>query len=239
MPSKLRKAAFFDVDNTLLNTKSMFSFQAFYLDHWLPRQGQARESYAEFSLRLQNHPQKHDRLALNRAFYARYAGLSDGDVRAAAYAWFQSLAAQQGAALWIQTAVQLAQSLRQQGYLLVAVSGSSQAILAPVVAAMRFDHCLATSLTRLGDLYTGDIEGRQMIGEGKAWAMQDFARSHGVSLPDSLACGDHITDLPMLRCVGQACVVSGCPELEALARQHNWPILKNTQTDLSLEAAHA
>lgn len=239
MSPETRKAAFFDIDNTLLNTKSMFSFQAFYLDQWLPQQGQARESYAEFSHNLQSHPQRHDRLALNRAFYAQYAGLSDRDVRAAAYAWFQSLAAQQGSTLWIQPAVQLAQTLRQSGYVLVAVSGSCQAILAPVIAALRFDHCLATNLSRRGDAYTGDIEGRQMIGEGKAWAIQDFARAHGVSLPNSLACGDHITDLPMLRCVGQARVVSGCPDLEAVARQHDWPILHNTQTDLSPETAHA
>jgi len=33
--------AFFDVDNTLINLKSMLSFHDYWYQHWLPAQGRA------------------------------------------------------------------------------------------------------------------------------------------------------------------------------------------------------
>jgi len=226
-----RRAAFFDVDNTLLDTKSMFSFQAFYLDCWLPCQGRARESFAQFKARLDAYPRHVDRKVLNRAFYEAYAGLSVADVTEAAGAWFESLSRTRGDSLWIVGAVQLAHVLKARGHALVAVSGSTQAILQPVLDALGFEHCLATWLEVRDGLYTGRIQGVQMIGEGKGVAMRAFAAEHGIDLARSTACGDHITDLSMLDGVGHPHVVTGDHEMEAIALQRGWPLIKANTID--------
>jgi HAD superfamily hydrolase (TIGR01490 family) len=236
--SQTNRAAFFDIDNTLLNAKSMFSFQAFYLDNWLPSHGLQRESFTHFSQRLMDHPQKGDRHALNRLFYESYEGIEEDDIRKAANAWFDGLRTTLAEKLWIPSALQLARSLHSRGYQLVAVSGSAPAILAPIIAELNFDHCLATHLEQQGGRFTGRIVAPQMIGEGKGISVRAFAQAHNVALEDSVACGDHITDLSMLECTGQVYIVSGDPELERIARERGWSFLQAATEDLNHDLVH-
>lgn len=238
MQREARLAAFFDVDNTLLNTKSMFSFQAFLLDTWLPSHGRPRESFAEFKVELEAIADVADRKALNRAFYASYAGLRETDVIEAAGACFEALARTRGDSLWIREAVELAQGLKAKGHLLVVVSGSTQVILQPVLDALGVDHCLATKLETIDGRYTGQLLGTQMIGEGKGESVRDFAALHGVDLAHSSACGDHISDISMLTIVGHPTVVSGDPALEAIAFERGWPIIKSQALDPDHAHAH-
>jgi phosphoserine phosphatase len=78
-----------------------------------------------------------------------------------------------------------------------------------------------------------------MIGEGKAVALRRWAGEHGIDLARSVACGDHLSDLPMLACVGRALVVAGDPALEREAAGRGWPVLRpDTVTD-NLVGVHA
>lgn len=233
------RAAFFDVDNTLLDTKSMFSFQAYYLDCWLPAHGRPRESFSQFKAVLDAYPRHADRKVINRAFYEAYEGLSAHDVALAARAWFESLRRARGESLWIAPAVALSRSLKARGHVLVAVSGSTHAILQPVLDELGFDHCLATQLETRDGRYTGRILGTQMIGEGKGIAVGAFAAQRGIDLSDCTACGDHVTDLSMLERVGHAHVVSGDPEMEAIAIERGWPLIRSQTTDPLHALAHA
>lgn len=216
-----RRAAFFDIDNTLFNVKSMFSFQ----EYFYRRSGAHDNAYAEFVAALQAHPQAHDRLILNRVFYQSFQGRAADDVRQAAQEWFSQLLERDGEALWIRSAVALARTLAEEGYALVAVSGSSHEILEPVLAHLRFDHCLATTLDIQDGCYTGNIVAPQTIGAGKAAVVRDFAQRHGMNLQHCVACGDHLTDMPMLETVGMPYVVAGDPALEVIAAARQWPIL--------------
>jgi HAD superfamily hydrolase (TIGR01490 family) len=230
-----QKAAFFDVDNTLLDIKSMFSFQQYYFEH-MEAYNAGAESYSDFVQALQTHPQRHDRLVLNRLFYQSFAGRRQTVLAALAEAWFASLRRVHGEALWIRPALELAETLRTEGYQLAAVSGSCHEILAPLIRYLGFDACLATTLEVSGGLYTGNIAGIQMIGEGKGVAMRQYAEVRGINLADCVACGDHITDLPMLEMAGEAYVVAGDPPLEQLAHSRGWPVLT---VDSALEQAEA
>ena len=178
---------------------------------------------------IEGHPQRDDRRALNRLFYQSYAGHAVQDVQKAAHAWFEQLRASVAETrLWIEPALALARQLRAAGHRLVAVSGASHEILAPLLDHLRFDHCLATRLEARNGVFTGSIVHPQMIGPGKAEAMRSFADEHGIDLQHSVACGDHITDLSMLECVGRALVVSGDRALESIARSRGWPVLQAT-----------
>lgn len=225
MQRECRHAAFFDIDNTLLNLKSMFAFQEYFYAHASTQRG-AFATYAEFVADLHAAAAPHDRLALNRRFYESFRGRRVDEVSQLAKQWFGAALAQHGDRLWIASALHLAGHLRRRGYLLVAVSGSAHEILRPLLQHLEFDACLATTLESDEGVYTGRIVLPQVIGDGKAAAMRRFADAHGIDLQRCIACGDHLTDLPMLEAADKQFVVRGDPALERVAMARGWQMLE-------------
>jgi phosphoserine phosphatase len=74
-------------------------------------------------------------------------------------------------------------------------------------------------------LYTGEVE-RYAYGPEKAKAVQAVADEQGISLADSYAYSDSMTDLPLLELVGNPHAVNPEKELRTIAEQRGWPILE-------------
>lgn len=120
----------------------------------------------------------------------------------------------------------LADEQRKAGSILVAVTGASHEIVAPIVEALQFDGALAAVLEQSDGLFTGELIPPQTIGCGKLQAIEQFARIKDIDLSASLSCGDHLSDLPMLARTGSAYVVAGDPELERVAKARGWSVLE-------------
>ncbi len=73
---------------------------------------------------------------------------------------------------------------------------------------------------------TGDVDGPFLYGKGKVRAMRRFAEEHDLDLEASWAYSDSVSDLPMLRAVGNAVVVNPDPELTVIARQEGWRVMR-------------
>ena len=74
--------------------------------------------------------------------------------------------------------------------------------------------------------YTGEMDGPFVYGKGKVEAMRRFAESHDIDLAESWAYSDSVSDLPMLRAVGQAVVVNPDADLFEIARQEDWQVMR-------------
>jgi HAD superfamily hydrolase (TIGR01490 family) len=74
--------------------------------------------------------------------------------------------------------------------------------------------------------FTGRFDGPFVYGHGKVEAMQSFAAAHGIDLAASYAYSDSISDLPMLRAVGNAVAVNPDPPLAEVARDEGWQVLR-------------
>jgi len=74
--------------------------------------------------------------------------------------------------------------------------------------------------------FTGRLEGPFVYGPGKVEAMQRFADRHEIDLGSSYAYSDSLSDLPMLRAVGNPVVVNPDPPLAELAREEGWQSLR-------------
>jgi HAD superfamily hydrolase (TIGR01490 family) len=74
--------------------------------------------------------------------------------------------------------------------------------------------------------FTGRFDGPFVYGPGKVEAMQAFAAEHGIDLAESYAYSDSLSDLPMLRAVGNPVVVNPDPPLAEIAREEGWQTLR-------------
>jgi len=75
-------------------------------------------------------------------------------------------------------------------------------------------------------LFTGDLGGGFMYGEGKVEAIRRFAADHDIDLTVSYAYSDSASDLPMLRAVGNPVVVNPDDDLLRIAREQGWRVMR-------------
>jgi HAD superfamily hydrolase (TIGR01490 family) len=75
-------------------------------------------------------------------------------------------------------------------------------------------------------IYTGEMDGPFLYGEGKVEAMRRFAKKHDIDLGSSYAYSDSASDLPMLRAVGHPVVVNPDNALLEVARAEGWAVMR-------------
>src|SRR5262249_35080757 len=74
--------------------------------------------------------------------------------------------------------------------------------------------------------FPGRLDGPFVYGQGKVEAMEAFAAAHEIDLATSYAYSDSLSDLPMLRAVGNPVAVNPDPALAELAREEGWQTMR-------------
>jgi len=212
--------AFFDVDDTLIDVKSMFSFQ----DYWY-RRGNEPDKRQSFEMEMQSlRDQDAPWEELNRCYYAHFAGRNAALVTKLGTEWFEVMERSEPR-LYHTKVVERLRAFQTQGIEPVFVSGSFPALLAPLALRLDVRHLLCCRPEIRDGFYTGQLTPPQTIGAGKALAMRDFMAAHQARPEDCHAFGDDITDRPMLEAVGHPAVVAGGRALEAHAASVGWPVM--------------
>src|SRR3712207_9128871 len=91
---------------------------------------------------------------------------------------------------------------------------------------LAFDGGLGSRSEIVEGRYTGRPDGVFVYGEGKAQAIRELAAREGIDLAASYAYSDSESDLPMLRAVGHPVAVNPDRELERVAREEGWRIMR-------------
>lgn len=225
------KAAFFDVDETLIRLKSMVSFQQYYFSRASAQGWPMDEPFSTFEAFMAHFRQLSEtvpRENLNRAYYQSFAGRPVDRITRCGQEWFQARLQDTAVPLWHEPGVAELRRCQRSGYRIVLVSGSFNELLAPIATDLKVDGVIATHIVREGNVFTGEITGTPCIGEGKAARIQDYALRHRIDLARSLAVGDHQSDIPMLESTGSACYVPGDTVLEKAAEASGWRPLSAT-----------
>ncbi|MFD7442864.1 HAD family hydrolase [Streptomyces sp. NPDC059909] len=204
--------AFFDVDETLIDVKSMFSFLEFHLADPERYRAAAAEltGMAEAGV---------PREETNRLYYRNYAGMTEAEVAGSGRAWFAREAARDG--FFHADVVRELRRHQAEGARIALVSGSFRACLDPVAAHLGADHVLCTEPELVAGRYTGQVL-TTVIGEGKATAARALMSRTGARPEECFAYGDHASDLPLLLAVGTAGIVGDDPVLGAHAARSGW-----------------
>jgi HAD superfamily hydrolase (TIGR01490 family) len=93
-----------------------------------------------------------------------------------------------------------------------------------IAARMGLTGALGTTAEHIDDIYTGRLKGDLLHGPAKAEAIRALAREHGLDLAHCFAYSDSYNDLPMLSLVGHPCAINPDGRLLAHAEQQDWQI---------------
>lgn len=198
MPDQ-RRAAFFDVDGTLIFTKSLVSFVQFLQQQQIAEIHPPKLALFIQHIRTQllaNAPRDN----LNREYFSIYKGLSVSLIEELAQRWFYSMEAE-GKFYIVDTITHL-RALKTQGYRIVLVTGSFHPLLKGLRETFGVDDLLCTLPETVQGVYTGELIGNPCIGEQKRKAVIQYALTHQLDLAACYAFGDDITDNYMLDIVG-------------------------------------
>lgn len=115
---------------------------------------------------------------------------------------------------------------KDRGHSMVLISGSIRYMLEPVAQDLGFDHLLCTDLEEGSNgLLTGRPNGPLCLDKTKRRLAANLARTSGIDLKHSYAYGNHQADLPLLESVGFPHVVEPTRPLRKIAVERKWPIL--------------
>ncbi len=218
--------AFFDVDETLISIKSMFSFLQYYVKHAPDITRVTTDKYHALIENIKFLSKKGvSREEINIKYYQFYQGIDEYILKKLGDEWHgDCLDNLKG--FYNQVVVEELKKHRENGAHIVLVSGSFFACLTPIANHLQADAVLSTSLEISNSVCTGKILHYPVIGEGKAKAIKNYLSS--INFYDYAQCyayGDHISDLPLLNTVGNPIVYANCERVLKHARDHNWKII--------------
>ncbi|WP_239455503.1 HAD family hydrolase [Nocardioides gilvus] len=221
LPSDPTSAAFFDVDNTVMQGASIYHFA----------KGLYQRDF--FSTR--------DLLgAAWKQFYFRYAGVEDpehiADARNSALSFIKGHTVTEleelgeeifdeamAHRIWPGTRA-LAQMHLDAGQRVWLVTAAPIEIASTIARRLGLTGAMGTVAERVDGVYTGALVGDMLHGPAKAEAILALAEREGLDLSRCSAYSDSANDLPMLSLVGDPVAINPDNELRAHARANGWQI---------------
>lgn len=214
-------AAFFDVDNTLI-------------------QGDTQEMEARFILAAKLHSPLYlwqimktlgalwmNRIGLlplsrqNEVYLNSYKGMSKGDLEELGLELFDKKVKQR----FFSGAMEMIKTHRDKGHLIALVSATTRHLLLPFEPVIKPDILICTDLEfDKRSRATGRAENGICAQEKKQILIRSFAKERGLDLGGCYAYSDHHSDIPMLEAVGRPAVINPTQRLAAHAQKRGWQV---------------
>jgi len=221
-----KRAAFFDVDGTLVGTNIVHAFAFYALNQgsifgtaWRTARTAAG---APFYWALE----KFSRKAFNEVFYDSYRGISQDRLLELAHELFERVLLP---AVHPGTPELIAQA-RRAGCRIVLVTGALDFTMRELADHLGADHLIANRMHFVEGAATGRVIPPVVEGAHKALILRDYCAREGLALEASHAYSDSFSDYPMLAVVGHPAAVNPDLRLRSVARAYEWPVLDTTRS---------
>jgi HAD superfamily hydrolase (TIGR01490 family) len=222
--TKLRPAAFFDLDKTIIATSSTFAFSRSFREGGLiTRRSVLRSGYAQFVYMLGG--ADHDQMERMRRYLSDL--VTGWEVQTVRDIVAETLHTVVEPYVYGE-AVQLMEEHHLAGRDVVIVSSSGSELVEPIGEMLGADHVIATVMAEQDGKYTGEIE-FYAYAANKALGVRQLAERVGYDLAASYAYSDSATDVPLLEAVGHPFAVNPDKGLRRTAALHDWPVLRFTR----------
>ncbi|WP_033345997.1 HAD family hydrolase [Catenuloplanes japonicus] len=213
-------AAFFDLDNTLMQGASLYWFaRGLAARRYFTARDVARFAWQQARFRLVSEHTGHISGARDIAL-AFFRGWKVEEVERLAEEIFDELMAVR---IWPGTHA-LAQTHLDDGQRVWLVTAAPIEIGRVIAQRLGLTGAIGTVAEVSDGAYTGRLVGDLMHGAAKAVAVRQLAVVEGLDLRRCAAYSDSANDLPMLTCVGSAVAINPDAALRRMARAKGWQI---------------
>jgi HAD superfamily hydrolase (TIGR01490 family) len=214
-------AAFFDVDNTMMQGASIYWFaRGLAARKYFTTGDLIRFGWQQMRFRVLAREHAGSMSQAREAALAFVEGWAVADIERLADEIFDELMEPR---IWAGTRA-LAQLHLDAGQRVWLVSAAPVEIGRVIAARMGLTGAIGTVAEIRDGVYTGRLVGELMHGPAKAEAVRQLAAVEGLDLARCTAYSDSSNDLPMLSEVGHPVAVNPDPALLRLARQHGWEV---------------
>ncbi len=221
VPPDPTAAAFFDVDNTMMQGASIYWFaRGLAARRYFTTGDLVRFAWGQLKFRLLATEQRGDMSQAKQAALAFITGWRVDDIHRLAEEIFDELMADR---IWSGTRA-LAQLHLDAGQRVWLVTAAPVELGRVIAARLGLTGALGTVAEIEDGVYTGRLVGDLMHGPAKAEAITALAAEERLDLARCTAYSDSANDLPMLSLVGHAVAVNPDTALRREARRRNWEV---------------
>lgn len=216
-----KRAAFFDVDNTLIRGSTLYFLgRGMYQRGFFNKADISRFVVANLRFRLkgEENPEEVKRMQLAAVDFIGGHKASDFSLMAQeVYDQYVS------PALW-QGTIDIAQTHLSNDEEVWLVTAAPEDMANVISQKLGFSGALGSRAEVKDGVYTGRMEGNFLHGKEKAVAIKELALQRGFDLSDCYAYSDSHNDLPLLLAVGHPSAINPDAILRIRALRESWPI---------------
>jgi HAD superfamily hydrolase (TIGR01490 family) len=221
MPADPTAAAFFDVDNTMMQGASIFHLaRGLHRRHFFTTQEILEAAWRQAYFRFVG-VEDPDHVAKTRASALSFiAGHTVEELQSLGEEIFEEAMAHR---IWPGTRA-LAQMHLDEGQRVWLVTAAPIEIAQIIARRLGLTGALGTVAEHVDGVYTGRLVGEMLHGPAKGEAIKALAAREGLDLEQCSAYSDSFNDLTMLSLVGHPVAINPDPRLRSYARRRGWPV---------------
>jgi len=221
VPADPRVAAFFDVDNTMMQGASIYHFaRGLAARDFFTWRDLAAFGWKQLSFRLRGVEDLDHMEEAKQAALGFVAGHSVDEVVSLGEEIYDELMADR---IWTGTRA-LAQLHLDAGQRVWLVTAAPAELASLVARRLGLTGALGTVSEIENGIYTGRLVGEPLHGPAKAEAILALADKENLDLGECSAYSDSANDLPMLTTVGHPVAINPDAKLKRYARENGWDI---------------
>ena len=214
-------AAFFDVDNTIMQGASIFHLaRGLHRRKFFTTADIAKAAWQQMYFRIAGVEDPEHIAKARASALAFIAGHTVSELEEIGAEIFDENMAQR---IWPGTRA-IAQWHLDRGQRVWLVTAAPIEIATVIARRLGLTGALGTVAEHVDGVYTGELVGDMLHGEGKAVAVRAIAEREGLDLSLCYAYSDSSNDLPMLSLVGHPCAVNPDSKLRDHAKENDWRI---------------
>jgi HAD superfamily hydrolase (TIGR01490 family) len=221
VPLDPRAAAFFDVDNTVMQGASIFHLaRGLYARDFFTARDIGRFAWQQTKFRVVGREDMGNVHEARETALSFAAGHTVAELTTIGEEVFDEVMATK---VWPGTRA-LAQMHLDAGQRVWLVTATPVEVATVIATRLGLTGALGTVAETEDGVYTGHLVGEILHGEAKAEAVTALARREGLDLGACSAYSDSANDIPMLSLVGHPCAINPDSRLRAHAREHGWRV---------------